>query len=217
MKYSNEHDEYVAQVAAEHGTEGGHVEAPTGWYAKVDLDPERGGHELAAVEHQSGRRFFVVREDGDGHVWVYSYSHADKRDRAFQSFENAYALWDAGITDEQAIEAINGYREAALFTATDEAGNPLDNGELSWSEGAQTTIRDEVIEFITANAEDCKAFVEGRTWTQVGIDFSLTRNRHGAGFWDRGAGEVGQNLTEAAHPYGEQDVYIGSSGELEVQ
>lgn len=216
MKYSNKHEEYVAQVAAEHGTDGGRVEAPTGWYAKVDLDANRGGYEKDAVDYYD-TRFFIVRENDAGQVFLYRYTHADIRDRSFQSFENAYALWDAEITDEQAIEAINGYREAALYTATDEAGNPLDNGELSWSGDAQNTIRNEVIEFITANADDCKEFVDGRTWTQVGIDFSLTRNRHGAGFWDRGAGDVGTRLTEAAHPYGEQHVYIGSTGELEVQ
>ena len=37
---------------------------------------------------------------------------------------------------------------------------------------------------------------------QHGGDFYLTRNRHGAGFWDRGYGDVGKQLTEAAKIYG---------------
>jgi hypothetical protein len=36
-----------------------------------------------------------------------------------------------------------------------------------------------------------------------GVDFWLTRNRHGAGFWDRGYGALGERLTSASHPYGE--------------
>ena len=37
---------------------------------------------------------------------------------------------------------------------------------------------------------------------QHGGDFYLTRNGHGAGFWDRGYGDVGKQLTEAAKVYG---------------
>jgi hypothetical protein len=44
---------------------------------------------------------------------------------------------------------------------------------------------------------------------QAGHDFWLTRNRHGAGFWDRGLGDAGRMLTEMAHPYGECALYVG--------
>lgn len=37
---------------------------------------------------------------------------------------------------------------------------------------------------------------------QLGHDFALTRNHHGAGFWDRGLGTLGDDLTEAAHAQG---------------
>lgn len=38
---------------------------------------------------------------------------------------------------------------------------------------------------------------------QVGHDLWLTQNRHGAGFWDRGLGKLGEQLTEIAHWFGE--------------
>lgn len=41
---------------------------------------------------------------------------------------------------------------------------------------------------------------------QHGHDFWLTRNRHGAGFWGRGYGALGQRLSDAAHAYGEVNV-----------
>lgn len=39
-----------------------------------------------------------------------------------------------------------------------------------------------------------------------GHDFALTRNGHGAGFWDRGYGPVGDALTDAAKAFGDHCV-----------
>lgn len=49
---------------------------------------------------------------------------------------------------------------------------------------------------------------------KAGHDFWLTRNGHGAGFWDRGIGETGDKLTEASTGFGEVDLYIGDDGKL---
>ena len=38
---------------------------------------------------------------------------------------------------------------------------------------------------------------ESYTWEHVGHDFWLTSQGHGAGFWDRGLGEVGDTLTDS--------------------
>ena len=50
---------------------------------------------------------------------------------------------------------------------------------------------------------------------KAGHDFWLTRNHHGAGFWDRGLGEVGEKLTRAAHAYGEVDIYVTAEEKLD--
>lgn len=50
---------------------------------------------------------------------------------------------------------------------------------------------------------------------QIGHDLWLTQNGHGAGFWDRGLGEVGTRLTDAAHKYGNIDLYV-HDGKIEV-
>lgn len=78
--------------------------------------------------------------------------------------------------------------------------------DFDWSE---TSIDAESLKQIS---EECEDFVT-QNWdklrnlpgyaTQSGYDFWLTRNRHGAGFWDRGYGKVGDELTNAAHTYGE--------------
>ena len=45
-------------------------------------------------------------------------------------------------------------------------------------------------------------------------DFWLTRNGHGAGFWDRGLGSVGDELTKNAKPFGSVDAYVGDDGKV---
>lgn len=72
---------------------------------------------------------------------------------------------------------------------------------------------------------DCLAFIDeyhallevaegmGTSWESLGHDLWLTRNRHGAGYWDRGLGEIGRLLTDAAHGVGECDYFaLGEDG-----
>jgi len=75
---------------------------------------------------------------------------------------------------------------------------PLDSLGLFFDEESRARIRAELGDFISANNED----LEGLDYSQIGHDFILTRNHHGAGFWDRGLGERGERLTESAHDFG---------------
>jgi hypothetical protein len=52
--------------------------------------------------------------------------------------------------------------------------------------------------------------------TQAAHDFWLTRNGHGAGFWDRGLGAVGDRLTANCKPYGEVNPYVGDDGKIHL-
>jgi len=54
----------------------------------------------------------------------------------------------------------------------------------------------------------------GYTDEQAGHDFWLTRNGHGAGFWDRGLGAIGDMLTDASKVYGSCDLYLGDNGKI---
>ena len=54
---------------------------------------------------------------------------------------------------------------------------------------------------------DCDNYAGG------GMDFALTRNGHGAGFWDRGYPEdVAQRLTQYAKEEGPYNLYLGDDG-----
>lgn len=52
---------------------------------------------------------------------------------------------------------------------------------------------------------------------QAGTDFWLTRNGHGAGFWDRPevyGEEAAEKLTELCKGFGECDLYLGDDGNV---
>jgi hypothetical protein len=104
------------------------------------------------------------------------------------------------------------YLAAALWTSTDEHGEPLDAvfgvGDCSASLLAEAL--EDVADFVESNAALLDA--SGLSDEQIGHDFWLTRNGHGAGFWDRGLGAVGEALSAACKPYGEVDMYAGDDG-----
>lgn len=106
----------------------------------------------------------------------------------------------------------NGFIIAALWATTDDDGNPLDdNYEID-------DISDEtLIEII----KQCKDFerkyhnlFNSMSDEQAGHDFFLTREGHGAGFWDRGLGKVGEVLTQASKTYPELNLYVGDDGKI---
>lgn len=110
------------------------------------------------------------------------------------------------------------YIECALWSSTDnsddQGGAPLDDNY---------GLDDIAEETLLQAKEDCEAF-QRDNWDdiersresleQAGHDFWLTRNGHGAGFWDRGLGDVGERLTKASKVYGSVDLYIGDDGKI---
>jgi hypothetical protein len=56
---------------------------------------------------------------------------------------------------------------------------------------------------------------DGSVWEHFGHDYYLTREHHGAGFWDRGLGHLGSYLTDIAHNAGEaEDLWDNGNGVL---
>ena len=100
----------------------------------------------------------------------------------------------------------------------DESGNnpPLDdnNDSSDLTQEAIASIVEECKDFQTSNAKDLEEWGDD---SQAGHDFALTRNGHGAGFWDRGRGALGDRLTDACKPYGGQDLWPDGNGALVVQ
>jgi len=117
----------------------------------------------------------------------------------------ARGIWDTLDPFTQA------YIGAAMWTLTDNDGRPCDHLDL----------HDIALETVARACEDCAQFKtayavlldQAGTSTQNGHDFWLTRNHHGAGYWDRGYPEaIEQALTNAAHAEGEINWYVGDTG-----
>ena len=113
---------------------------------------------------------------------------------------------------------IRQYIETALWSSHDES-------DKSGDESMDTNygIEDVAQETLQKMADDCRSFQEENAKylrdypdEQAGHDFWLTRNGHGAGFWDRGERyvplDIEQKLTDSAHTYGEVDLYVGYDG-----
>ena len=111
-------------------------------------------------------------------------------------------------------EVIQAYMVCALWTSTDDAGDPLDiNYDLDdISPDLAASMMSDCENFIIANRADLLA--SGQDTSQIGHDFWLTRNGHGAGFWDRGLGEVGDRLTTACKAFSSIDLYVGDDGKI---
>jgi hypothetical protein len=84
-------------------------------------------------------------------------------------------------------------------------------------------VEDLAPEALAQMTRDCEAFqasqaeflAQAGNEEQNGCDYWLTRNRHGAGFWDRGYDQkVGEGLTAAAHADGECYLYVGDDGKI---
>lgn len=106
------------------------------------------------------------------------------------------------------------YIEAALWSSMDESdvqgGEPLD---------ANYGIDDIAPETLASILDDCKAFQRdhaediGSESERAGHDFWLTRNGHGAGFWDGDwDDDIGQRLTDASDVYSSVNLYVGDDG-----
>lgn len=87
----------------------------------------------------------------------------------------------------------------------------LDDVDGTYVEAVEAEIRD----FAAAHplavrmylAQRKRNEVDGSVSAHFGHDLLLTRDHHGAGFWDRGIGELGEYLTERAE-------WIGESADL---
>lgn len=123
-------------------------------------------------------------------------------------------------TSDTFARALDGYLGCALWSSYDlDTGRPLD--ELGAGAVADETIDGmacDVWRFLATCWgdvwEDFEIDLSGIEPKQLGHDLWLTRNRHGAGFWDRGLGEIGDKLTELAQSYGGVTLYIGDDGKI---
>lgn len=120
---------------------------------------------------------------------------------------------------------LSAYVTCALWSSTGEDSEPLDkeHDESDIAPVALFEMASDCADFRESNRALLARYVEelaANEWSydeRQGHDFWLTRNGHGAGFWDRGLPDnLGDALTDAAKAYGSQDIYKGDDGKLYV-
>jgi len=118
-------------------------------------------------------------------------------------------------TFDEVHEMVASYMECAMWSshdnATPDGGEPIDANydEDDWTAESVAAAVAACAEFIQMAWPDIREAVEVHraSWEQIGHDLWLTRNHHGAGFWDRGWDAPGDRLTEHADSMGE--AYLG--------
>ena len=98
------------------------------------------------------------------------------------------------------------YLECALWSSIDDNDDPFDKNY---------SIEDIAPEDVKKMEADCAKFQAENhvTSEQAGHDFWLTRQHHGAGFWDGDWPEPqAAQLTEASHQFKETYLYVGDDG-----
>lgn len=122
-------------------------------------------------------------------------------------------------TFEQLDEFTKAYIICALWSSTDDNDEPLDKN-YSADDLAPKTLKRII--------QDCEAFQnvhakipqynnpEYSDAGMAGHDFWLSRNGHGAGFFDRYElnPKTREELQEAAEIFGKMDLYVGDDGKI---
>lgn len=117
---------------------------------------------------------------------------------------------------------VRAYIEALIWSECGDDDEPLDKNydQSDLAPEAMEAIQEDCRDFYEANFEliqssECSRSPEYSVEEMAGHDFCLTRNGHGAGFWD-GDWSKGDELTKASKPYGTQNLYVGDDGLLYV-
>jgi hypothetical protein len=134
-----------------------------------------------------------------------------------------WPLWDTegSLPHIDYIAAMTiAYVECALWATDDTEGRPMKDLPLPISESEWEAVALACSHFYTHNAAD---LLGHDPWAndpgQAGHDFYLTRNNHGAGFWDRNrtgtpGGNAGARLTQASITYGEVWPLVADDGTI---
>lgn len=107
---------------------------------------------------------------------------------------------------------LEGYQECALWSSVDDDGEPLDDSGMLLAQETLDWFLGDCGEFLGSIDEAGIPWRDAMDESQLGHDLWLTRNGHGTGFWDRGLGELGDQLTGAAKLMGSRQLYVGDDG-----
>ena len=109
------------------------------------------------------------------------------------------------------------YIKTMLWASTDYDSNPLDDNydESDLSNEALLSVRNDCFNFLEL-IKDLDG-IRDHDDIQIAHDFFLTRNGHGAGFWDGDyKKELGEKLTKICKELGSHDPYVGDDRKIHL-
>lgn len=121
------------------------------------------------------------------------------------------AIFENEVASPEMMSMLNGYIEAAIWTAEEELDSE-DDIEPYVSNDSRIDAYVDVRNFINTAG----SLINGIDPSQIGHDLWFTRNGHGTGFWDRELGETGEKLSQIAINMGEKNVYWGDDGKIHI-
>jgi len=105
---------------------------------------------------------------------------------------------------------LKSYLETALRSSTDDNGNPLD--EIADLNRISKEVKLQAKKDLNKFYSKAKGLIKNGDYEgDWPHDFWLTRNGHGAGFWDNSS-ESGDELTKIADKFSEVNLYVGDDG-----
>lgn len=181
----------------------------TGQPTPPEWEPIFYNMEADTPTHCVGCRALIPHElTSEGYAYVWSALQEGTGDReVLDAWKDLYGP----PPEADADEVLDAYLECAIWSSVDDAGEPLDKTYDVFDLAPEVTdhARADIESFLENQAID----LYGIDPRQIGHDFWLTRNGHGTGFWDRGLGERGDRLTEAAE-VGEVNLWVGDDGRI---
>lgn len=110
-------------------------------------------------------------------------------------------------TKENRAIFFDGYTTGLVWSS----GEEFDNIDVFTPEFRAQAV-DNCYDFLEASGD----MVEEQGYYQAGVDFALTRNGHGAGFWDGDWVIHGDALTKIAERMGEIYLWVDNSGMIDI-
>ncbi len=104
------------------------------------------------------------------------------------------------------------YITAILWSSVDDDGEPLDDNYTreDFAPESIDKVQSDIDQFIN----EAGSLLDGISDDMIGHNLWFTRCGHGAGFWDRGLGGVGDQLTALCVSMPNIDPYIGDDGKV---
>ena len=158
-----------------------------------------------------GEPLFCAIGENDDEAIIH-YFRAGNRQHAIEKLTKLGATVIPESPDDYLETMVDHYLIAALWSSTDDDGEQFEN--MFFPDAIDESSRNQA-------TEDCKSFIELAgtllaNWSpeQVGLDFWLSRNGHGAGFFDRthiADKETCKALQKIARTFKELNVYTNDN------